>query len=248
MNEHVSFQQQEASVPVHLATQQKHGVMACAICQAQYAPARTHGELLQAPPQMLEAAFMSMCHFCFRCRRPACPSCWDEVNGICGACTQEVHLSFRHNVPPLHGTWPTPAQQLPANRTASSLPLVCIRPGLFEAASPAVLATPTTHVTDPVPAVQQAGNTASLTQGQPSIEPQRAIQRAGTHAETQGKRFLHRLEVVATLIALVILMIVVAMIASASFSASANTFLANLLHVDIRAEIAYLWQLIHHLW
>lgn len=249
MNERVSFQQQD--VPVHLASQQKRGVVACPICQARYAPTHAHGHLLQAPPQMLEAAFMSMCHFCFRCRRPACPACWDETNSICGACVRDVNLPFRHDAPPLQGALPGSVQHSSERRAAnSSLPLVCIQPGLFDAASPAILATPTTHATDPVQAVQPPGNTVAFTSGQPSRETYRDIHETSTstRAEAHGKRFLRRLEVIVTLLALVVLMGVVAMIATASFSVQANTFLASLLHIDIRAEIAYLWQLIHHLW
>lgn len=98
-----------------------------------------------------------------------------------------------------------------------------------------------------VQAIQQPMSTPSFTQGQPSVEPQRDIRGVSTHEERSGKRFLRRLKVIVTVIALIALMIVVAMISAASFSMLVNTFLAKMLHVDIRAEIAYLWQLIHHL-
>src|SRR5437763_189301 len=67
----------------------------CKICQAVYVPAHTHRQLVRSPHAVIESAFMSMCHFCFRCRQPACPSCWDEVHGVCGACALEAQLPFR---------------------------------------------------------------------------------------------------------------------------------------------------------
>src|ERR1700726_349331 len=75
--------------------------IACSICDAGYIPSPTYPNLMQAPPRVIEAAFMSMCHFCFRCRRPACPACWDAVHGVCGACVQETHLHIRVDTKPL---------------------------------------------------------------------------------------------------------------------------------------------------
>jgi hypothetical protein len=47
---------------------------------------------------------MSMCHFCFRCRRPSCPNCWDTVHSICGQCAHETQVPFRLEIPPLSDT------------------------------------------------------------------------------------------------------------------------------------------------
>src|ERR1700680_2883002 len=57
----------------------------CAICDAVYAPSPLQLPFLQYSQGALEATFMSMCHFCFRCRRAACPQCWDDVHGVCGS-------------------------------------------------------------------------------------------------------------------------------------------------------------------
>jgi hypothetical protein len=56
-----------------------------------------------------------------------------------------------------------------------------------------------------------------------------------------------KIERVITVMLLSILLLVVALIVAASVSADMNTWITNTLHVDIRAEIAYLWQLITHL-
>ena len=67
----------------------------CRICDAVYAPSPQQAPFLQYAQGTLEATFMGMCHFCFRCRRAACPQCWDEVHGVCGSCVQEAGLPFR---------------------------------------------------------------------------------------------------------------------------------------------------------
>jgi hypothetical protein len=129
--------------------------MACAVCKAVYTPAPTHQQLVMAPHIVLESAFMSMCHFCFRCRRTACPDCWDAVHGVCGACVKEAHLPFRTQVKPLSNIMPSLPQQpqavaVEATHTASVL--ICIQHGRFHADSPQIPSpTPPSH---PVPPVQ----------------------------------------------------------------------------------------------
>src|SRR5437588_10820092 len=110
------------------------GIITCTICGAGYASASAHQSLLQAT--VLEAAFMSMCHFCFRCRRPACPECWDTVHGVCGACVQEAHLPFRVEARPLNGVIFPPVHAVHTTReNMASPPLLCKRPGRFRTAA-----------------------------------------------------------------------------------------------------------------
>ena len=109
----------------------------CAICQAVYAPSRLHAYLLQAPPIALESAFMSMCHFCFRCRRPSCPNCWDNVHGVCGQCAQETHVPFRVETPPLEGTsYSSPRSRLSTQNSSTPPSLVSVQPGRFQETLP----------------------------------------------------------------------------------------------------------------
>lgn len=109
------------------------GTIACAICQAVYAPSRLHAYLLQASPIALESAFMSMCHFCFRCRRASCPNCWDHVHGICAQCTQETHVPFRTETPPVTGIASLPQHSSSSiySQTAPTS-LVKVEPGRFQ--------------------------------------------------------------------------------------------------------------------
>src|SRR5215469_10523845 len=119
----------------------------CKICQAVYVPAHTHRQLARSPRAVIESVFMSMCHFCFRCRQPACPSCWDDVHGVCGACALEAHLPFRSSVPPLDGTVTPSVQQLPSVRVRTvTPPLVCVRPGRFQRAPLPIEAQTTLYV------------------------------------------------------------------------------------------------------
>ncbi|HYK83901.1 MAG TPA: hypothetical protein VEV19_00950 [Ktedonobacteraceae bacterium] len=98
---------------------------------------------------------MSMCHFCFRCRRPACPGCWDEVHRVCAECVQEAHLAFRADVPPLQGTvFPAPitasciGQAAIGSDTAIAPLLICVRPGRFQHGSLPAVSSDQTRVDD----------------------------------------------------------------------------------------------------
>src|SRR5215469_2266323 len=137
MIETITSQTQEQ--PVQLPPAANDSPITCVICSAVYIPSPQNEDLLQATPLALESAFMSMCHFCFRCRRPACPMCWDAVHRICAACVQETGLTFRTQVAPLEGTLFPPI--LPARQVQSvcndqqATPFLCIRPGLFHIAT-----------------------------------------------------------------------------------------------------------------
>ena len=148
----------------------------CKICDASYKPASARSDLLSAGPNVsdasdaLEVAFMSMCHFCFRCRRPACPGCWDEVHRVCAECVQEAHLAFRADVPPLQGTiFPAPitassiGQAAIGSDTAIAPLLICVRPGSFQQRNAPAFTT-TIHTQQPIPPV-------SIQQAQTSSQP-----------------------------------------------------------------------------
>jgi len=74
-----------------------------------------------------------MCHFCFRCRRAACPQCWDEVHSVCGSCVREAGLPFRAAATPLAGLVFPPTQQasFKASQSQSSSLFVLVRNGRF---------------------------------------------------------------------------------------------------------------------
>lgn len=104
----------------------------CVICDAVYMPAQAYEYLPLTSAIALESALMSMSHFCFRCRRPACPQCWDEIHGVCGACAQDAHLPFRRAAPPLKGALFTTAPQTQGQSKYKQAPLVCVRQGRFQ--------------------------------------------------------------------------------------------------------------------
>jgi len=77
-------------------------IVFCPICRAVYIPSWQQ-EREQTSLAMLESTFLSICHFCFRCRRPACPQCWNPIHCVCTSCSEEAQLPFRSPVPPLEG-------------------------------------------------------------------------------------------------------------------------------------------------
>ena len=140
--------------------------MACVVCKAVYTPAPAHQQLVLAPHIVLESAFMSMCHFCFRCRRTACPDCWDEVHGVCGACVKEAQLPFRTQVKPLSNIMPSLPQPQAEESADTPSVLICIQFGQFHAGTPQI--SPSTPPSLPVPPVQmrRSARVASPEKGQ----------------------------------------------------------------------------------
>ncbi len=147
------------------ASTRSRNTITCNICQAVYAPAQEYEYLLQAPYMALESAFMSMCHFCFRCRRPACPHCWDYVHGVCGTCTLEANLPFRSQGTPLRGIFFPPMRQIPfRHKRGSQTRLICIHAGRFQNVAP-IDSAETSHIkTITTPKTSHQAQLANATQ------------------------------------------------------------------------------------
>ena len=287
--------------------------ISCRICQATYAPSQEHHYLLQAPPMALESAFMSMCHFCFRCRRPACPQCWDNVHGVCGECCLEAQLPFRAQAAPLQGVLFATTRQAQLHRKhAMPVRLICIRPGRFQklasidtaetmplqtAITRRILPTSTSpRQAEPHPALRNPSDIPieHIPTRPPRPEPVRQVnpqparqyQRGQIQYRAQGlsqsgtindiddiatqpprvrrtvtlndplpysptssskKSLGKRVEQLMTSLLFTLLLVLLGAITLALWSADANSQILQLFHIDIRAEIAYLWQLINQL-
>lgn len=234
----------------------------CKICQAVYVPAQTHMQLARSPQAVIESAFMGMCHFCFRCRQPACPSCWDEIHGICGACALEAQLPFRSSVPPLAGAALPPLQHLPAVRVRTvTPPLVCVQPGRFQR-SPLPIEAQTTLYIQTVPDQSLPAPSKRHPLPETPIPPTRprAIEDIADVATRPAKRRVYdqdtsrktsmrrnKLVHTVTVILLLIVLLIIIAIISALLVPSVNNGIAYFLHVDIHAKIAYLVELIQNL-
>ncbi len=164
------------SVQIASASSYTGPTVACTICSASYAPIQA--SLAQAPKIALESALMSMCHFCFRCRRPSCPLCWDDLHSICGACDEEVQLPFRKEGAPLpmNSTLLKPNLQRGLVKTPQ-YPLVCVSPGRFQALVPAAEKALNTDPVD-MPAVPPA----TPTKATKKLAPQQVERKTPTKA------------------------------------------------------------------
>lgn len=240
-----SSQHTQLSTPI--AIYEAQSTITCIICSAMYTSTRSHDHVFQTSSLALESAFMSMCHFCFRCRRPSCPACWDEVNGICGSCVQDTELSFRTDAAMLSDLLLPPvrkAQLLAVTAQKDTHPLICVQAGRFQ--------------TEPVQAVvvEQMALPIDKQKTRPPT-PQKIT--APIHHDplapdtntsvsmSRSKRIIRGIELFLTFVILTALVLVLCLIIAAISSATANTFIARIVGVDIRAEIAYLWQLIQQL-
>ncbi len=259
------------------------GTITCTICQAGYAPSRLHAYLLQKPPIALESAFISMCHFCFRCRRPSCPNCWDNVHNVCGQCVSETHVPFRLKTPPLEGTPHLPPHSSsPRDERSTPSSLVSVHPGRFHkfpSSSINSLNTWTDHPSAPhvrFPA-QSSGTVVvsspididrietrperndplDMDKIKTRPDPARSldIDRVKTHPErnsslnapkpeTHSTRFSttkQKLTRILITSALLIVFLIVIGILAAFISVDINLLIANVLHIDVRAELIALW-------
>lgn len=275
-------QTQAASHAEQFVAAQAVSTVICPVCDAVYAPALAQVSFLQASPEMLEAAFMSMCHFCFRCRRPACPQCWDGVHGVCGDCVRETQLSFRSEAAPLNGLLFQPLQrQAQSQQEVAAALLTCVKSGRFVQTETQTAPTAAARTTeDSIPAQQpdvhekmEGGpHNALLVLPMPEVS-QRVTEKVATtqtlQADTENRtiaqtgkaevgededvrpyavvRVLRVIERVLTVLALVLLAAIIALVIVAQASDSANTLILRMLHIDIRAEVAYLIHLIQQL-
>ncbi len=240
------------------------GTVLCVICKAVYAPSPPYEYLLQAPPVARESAFMSMCHFCFRCRRPACPNCWDDVHGVCGACSLESDIPFRVPSPSLRGSLLAPPRQAQAVRACPvPVSLICVRPGRFQrelfppvdvlsttplqsvmikTSNSIVARTEKPEGTNGVPdAMLQSRKATKASRSVSPFDIDQLETRPG-----RRKQVSRWWELMLTTVVFIVVLTVVLLIVLALLSDRANTSITSILHVDIRAEIAYLWQLIGH--
>jgi len=246
-----------SAAPIPAAT------ITCTLCDASFAPAPERDYAWQANTGELEAAFMSVCHFCFRCRRAACPECWDPVHRICAQCVTAAGLSFRAEPSPLASVIFPPVSlpwQAPDENAAA--PFICIRHGRYQTAEAVAPDAETDHeqqralpssrpATTPVfPIVEdtsadQADAPALPAISVPASESEQASKPAKDEpARKPRKRASKVVETVLTVIALAVLLAVIILVVLAEASSPANAAIARLLHVDIRAEVAYLIALI----
>jgi hypothetical protein len=262
---HMSAQQPESSALP--SAENPTRTIACVICQALYSPSRWYEHLLLVPPIALESAFMGMCHFCFRCRRPACPQCWDDVHGICAQCGQESRLPFRRATVPLSPLLFTASRKAQAERVQpATVPFICLVPGKFNDVSADGVEAMTTAAMEAVE--RDTSGASGLSDKQRNalekkpVQEQTASSRRGRKLDERiapieieemetlpgrpgkGKRGWARFFAVVFCVVLVLGSLGVA---AAYFSVDANAFVSSTLHIDIRAQIAYLWQLITHL-
>lgn len=232
----------------------------CTICDAVFAPSPMYQSIMQMSAAALEKVFTSVCHFCFRCRRLACPECWDTLHGICGACAQEVNLPFRTEAAPLEGAVFSPSRPTDTSCAyPSTFTLVCIHRGRFHIdAAPAPKSPPAASkisanqppqiTSTGSPPIKQPGKGTRAAVYYIPIVPLEA--QKPTREEEPARpfeRFSRAVERTLTAIVFTILLTVLLLIALAEFSSTANLQIIRLIHIDIRSEIAYLTYLIRQL-
>jgi hypothetical protein len=265
----------------------------CVICDAVYAPSPAYEYLSLTSAIALESALMSMSHFCFRCRRPACPQCWDEIHGVCGACVQDAHLPFRRASAPLKGALFVAAPQTQGQSEHKRSPLVCVRHGRFQRPAIAARKSAIAPVRMRRPAASSGAQVGRkvprATTGRPTRElpplsqddiaekdtqpirhedlaekdTQPVLREDPTQVDTQSVRpediieldtrptvqrsIWRRIEQTLTVCVSLLLLLLLAAILLALVFPAVNILIASTLHIDIRAEIEYLLQLITHL-
>lgn len=214
----------------------------CALCDARFAVASGCEDGGKAGEAEIEAAFMGICHFCFRCRRAACPECWDTVHRVCAQCVTWAGLSFRVEPLPLADVIFSPLSSERQTRSEPISPFVCVRHGRYQSAEMTASDTETDLAQQFVDA---SSSQRSLSKPSPS-EDEHAVQPSLPVAASPAKRTapIKIIERTLTIIALAILLTMIVLIVLAEMSTRANSEIVRLLRVDIRSEVAYLIVLI----
>jgi len=237
-------------------------IVTCALCDAGFVPTPEREDAWKVDATELEAAFMGICHFCFRCRRAACPECWDPVHRVCAQCVAEAGLTFRTEPLPLADMVFPPITSARQTRDGFTVPFVCIRHGRYQSAETAASDPETDHAQQRVAVALSMGSMSKL----PTADNERAVQlsqpalpavaapakkpvQVTEQAEHEPIRKPRQsafkiVERTLTIIALAVLLAVIILVVLAEVSTRANSEIARLLHVDIRAEVAYLIALV----
>jgi hypothetical protein len=277
-------------------------VVFCPVCRAVYVPSAQQQEIMRNSSLRLEAAFLHVCHFCFRCQRPACPQCWSQEYSLCALCGEAAHLPFRSPLSSFEGLIFSPPAY-PQITSKGHMSFVCLRNGRFYASDRvSSKSTSATFVTPSrllgkqeasvvsssgypdwlqeimgqkpsrgdVKACQKAGEFAdlknvsaascrdSLESAQTSPLSPRLLEKPtemekGIVVETSLPRvnrtkkifsLVGEIDNILIFITSLILATLVIMIVSAIISPDMNMLFFRFTHIDIRAEIAYLLQLI----
>jgi hypothetical protein len=239
------------------------GAVSCPICTAVYTPDVAHEQLLHAPAIALESAFMSMCRFCFRCRRPACPACWDVAHELCSACVQELGLPARQELVPFTGALPMPSLHI-TTRSASSTsvpgtaPLRCVYAGQFQQV-PLPTSSPQEELlqeTGPVVAARPGkrrspGHVTTLDDIE--VQVTRPTSTFSSRKHVRSSRRVSPIKRIANIILFALLIAMSALIllvVVVMFSPQANSWIAHMSHIDGHALIIKVWsfvqRLLHH--
>lgn len=242
--------------------------IACDICRAVYTPSQAHRQLVMAPHNVLESAFMGMCHFCFRCCRAACPECWDAVHSVCASCVREAELPFREQVQPLvNDALSLPRLEGLEPVKPATPTLICIQHGRFSRQpSLSARASRTSRAVQVKSGRQERLGPARVQMAQGASLSADAINRSLPQVPTfilsplyirlndatreplsPFRRVLRTVEWVLNVVLLMVLLAIAVAVIAAERSQVANAQIMYLLHVDIRTEIAYLVHLAEQL-
>jgi len=177
------------------------------------------------------------------------------VHGICGACVQEARLPFRTQAAPLSGALFAPSRQEQQKREpGESAPLNCIQPGRFQKKFPPAIDEATTIPYMPSAKQTITGRTGKqrIAKPAPTTTTSSKIERQRIHIDEletrppKDYRSHQRLGHTLRIILFALLITVLFFISAACLSPDMNALIDTTLHIDIRAEIAYLWALITH--
>ena len=220
--------------------------VSCMICQAVYAPSQLRSDLLQASPLALESTLMSMCHFCFRCRRPSCPDCWDHIHGLCAACDQDARLPFRTELPPLYGTLLSPLRQTQTQpEPVVAAPLHLVQPGVYAQKLPLPIDKVTTRPEAflPLPTKTLSPTSISVTKSASRV----SHVSSPLLSRKPALIALRQLRRIALWLFFLVLLCVLILIITAPLSTEVNATILAIFHVDVRREIVLLLQFFRQL-
>jgi hypothetical protein len=234
--------------------QRNEGSVTCNICAARYTVTGAWQLWEPLTPMQREHLLLNISRFCYRCRRPACPDCWDRTYALCAACVQEAGLVLQ--VQERNTAWGEDSQE----------GLVCREEGRYHREW--TNKTSSTHPTHTrgkhIRSVsgrevgEDGGRVHERTTQPPVFKASTILARRETKpgevaldeiATLPGRRPRQHLSWVRKAIfsvGLILLALFVGGIIAAMFSMEVNTLLWQALHIDVRGYMAAFWNWLQH--